>query len=211
MKVAAVIADIVKSRDLPDRRQFQKQMEDALSALNSGSAGIISPYTITLGDEFQAVYKYGTGLIRDISLLIAHLHPAQVRFAVGIGNLSTDLNPESALGMDGPAFHAARDGLNWLKQYDSSVIQVFSGGTELAESMLNPSLRLVQGVMAGWKGNTWSIFSGLAAGLTIQDILLKIDIKQRAVYKSVATNHVREILDVLNAADREIQRITKHE
>ncbi len=207
MKVAAVIADIVKSRNLSDRRQLQKRMEAQLSELNSRSTDIISPYTITLGDEFQAVYKTGAGLMRDVGILMADMHPVQVRFAVGIGDLSTDLNPDSALGMDGPAFHFARDGLTWLKRYDSSVLQIFSGENELAESMLNSSLRLVQGVMAGWKGHTWIIFNGLMAGLTIQDILSTIDIKQRAVYKSVVTNSVREVLDVLNAADREIRKI----
>src|SRR4051812_44362234 len=109
MQAIAIIGDIVASKDPRRRDAFQRQLAKALAARNrEKGSGLVSPYTITLGDEFQAVYRSARNLWTDIVTLLAEIHPVQARFALGVGDLTTRLNRRQALGMDGPAFHRTR-------------------------------------------------------------------------------------------------------
>ena len=57
MNVVALIADIVDSRAIPERARFQRSLKTTLAAVNKRSRrSLLSPVTLTLGDEFQAVY-----------------------------------------------------------------------------------------------------------------------------------------------------------
>jgi hypothetical protein len=112
MRVIAVIGDIVGSRRISERMAFQRRLQKAVADTNILSAShTASPYTITLGDEVQAVYENADGLIHHILYLMSGISPISMRFAIGVGSLSTPINTDMAIGMDGPAFHAARDGL----------------------------------------------------------------------------------------------------
>jgi hypothetical protein len=55
--VVAVIADIVESREIPDRAHFQRRLKQVLDEPNSRAVdSLLSPFTLRVGDEFQAVY-----------------------------------------------------------------------------------------------------------------------------------------------------------
>ena len=69
MKVVIVIADIVLSREIPDRSTFQRHLKKSVGTLSAGHPDLLSPYTVTLGDEFQAVYKRAARVFRDFCLL----------------------------------------------------------------------------------------------------------------------------------------------
>ncbi|MFW5843405.1 MAG: SatD family protein [Spirochaetota bacterium] len=104
----AVIADIVDSRGIPDRPEFQRRLDALLGRMSNRSGKhLLSPFTITLGDNFQAVYGGFEAVLGDAVEIIAAVYPLRLRMALGHGPLSTDLNPTAALGMDGPCFAAA--------------------------------------------------------------------------------------------------------
>lgn len=99
-------------------RSFRGGYKRAL-AISMNSSALLSPYTITLGDEFQAVYKAGSRVVEDLLFISRSLFPVSLRIALGIDDIATDINTKEAIGMDGPAFHAARDGLNNVKEEKS--------------------------------------------------------------------------------------------
>lgn len=41
-----------------------------------------------------------------------------IRFSIGWGDISTELSSRSSLGMDGPAFYLAREGIESLRKRD---------------------------------------------------------------------------------------------
>ncbi len=89
-----------------DRAGLQKSLLGVLARLNKSHAGsLLSPFTLTLGDEFQALLPDASALWRMIANIQAELHPVRVRFGIGVGEIVTEINREAALGMDGPAFH----------------------------------------------------------------------------------------------------------
>ncbi|HPB66995.1 MAG TPA: SatD family protein [Spirochaetales bacterium] len=68
MKALCVIADLVDSRGIADRGRFQRGLKASLEALSSRrGARLLSPYTITLGDEFQALYRDSGTLLADFA------------------------------------------------------------------------------------------------------------------------------------------------
>lgn len=115
----AIIGDIVKSRELDERREIQYKLESVLSTINEKyKECIAAKFTITLGDEFQGLLKNPENLLNVIDYIKIKLGPIRLRFGVGIGEMSTEIK-EIAIGSDGSAYHVAREALNDVK--DSSV------------------------------------------------------------------------------------------
>ncbi len=98
MRYLVLIGDIVASRNSARRHDLQEQMKAVFAELNQNNAGLISPYTLTLGDEFQVVFNQADRVFTDIFAILAIL-PVKVRFSLGLGAITTDLNPVQALGV----------------------------------------------------------------------------------------------------------------
>lgn len=81
---------------------------------------ILSPLTITLGDEFQAVVKNLEGALRivfdlEIMTKLYPKKPFKLRFVIHDGEIQTTINRQKAYEMLGPGLTKARDELNGLK------------------------------------------------------------------------------------------------
>ena len=112
-RATAFIGDISASRDLEadERRAVQERLGDLLDRLNRelGEA-VLAEFTITVGDEFQGLLVR-PGTVPELMWRLRDRLP-ELRFwtGVGFGGLDTELE-ERAIGMDGPAFHRARQAL----------------------------------------------------------------------------------------------------
>jgi SatD family (SatD) len=91
---------------------------------------IISPLTITLGDEFQAVISTPEAIIKIIlhieEQLIINECPFKLRYASSIGKIETPLNKKIAYGMIGEGLTQTRTILNNAKKVDDRFF-LFSG------------------------------------------------------------------------------------
>ncbi len=202
MKYLAVIGDVVDSKRVKGRKEFQSQLADVLKRASQRNAALVSPYTITLGDEFQAVYRQADRLFVDLFAILREVHPVEVRFAVGLGELSTAINPKQALGMDGPAFHRAREGIIGLKKTEFRLrIQGDDSGIESVFDpwrLINHLLNLVSHKTGSWGRNRWHILSGLLTGRTVAELEEELKISRVAVYKNInaaALDEIKESCD----------------
>lgn len=115
--VTAVIGDLAGSRELaPGRRHAtQERLGELLDDLNRQLASsVLADFTVTLGDEFQGVLSDPSALPRLLWVLEVGLPDLRIWTGVGHGAIETDLR-EEAIGMDGPAFHRAREALEEAK------------------------------------------------------------------------------------------------
>ena len=113
----ALIGDIKGSRSLTQRREIQEQLEITLKEINEDFRDdIAAKFLITLGDEFQGLLFHGHSLLKIIEKIKISLYPVTFRFGIGIGQITTDIYPEMALGADGPAFYHARSAIELLKE-----------------------------------------------------------------------------------------------
>ena len=190
----AVIGDIVGSKELPRREALQQQLAATLKAVGRSARGLASPYTLTLGDEFQAVYRAADSIFADIVTIMAEVHPVRVRFALGVGALTTRINAKQALGMDGPAFHLARAALLALK--DDGRLLRLAGSPADRWTLANHVLNLLSHQIAGWERNRLQILAGLLRGRKVREIEDGLSVSTVAVYKNIRAAALDEVVGI---------------
>ena len=114
MNYIVVKGDIIDSRNAKDRDKLQQQLSERLKTINEQYKNVIAAeFMITSGDGFQGLMNYADHLF-DITNLIEEL-PINIRFGIGIGEVSTEINPKNSAVIDGPCYHLADDMLNRIK------------------------------------------------------------------------------------------------
>lgn len=112
----AIIGDIKNSKDLKVRNEVQVRLRSVLDEMNRIYADdIAAKFLITLGDEFQGLLTDGKNVLKIIQELQMQLYPVELRFGIGFGKITTEINVEMALGADGPGFYSARSAIETLK------------------------------------------------------------------------------------------------
>mgnify|MGYP001168687889 CR=1 FL=1 len=204
MQVIAVIGDVVGSKTVAGRAALQRTLKKQLERVSREAKGLASPYTLTLGDEFQAVYRGAESVIGDVVTLLAEIHPVRVRFALGVGALVTKINPEQALGMDGPAFHQARSALMALKE-DGRLWRI-AGSEPAAWALANHVLNLLSHQVEGWSQNRLRVLAGLLRGRTVKEIERGLEISRVAVYKNIRAAALDEVVGICHELTAALQR-----
>ncbi|MGA7721710.1 MAG: SatD family protein [Ignavibacteriaceae bacterium] len=207
MKKIALIGDIVSSRKINNRAQVQTKLSALFRELNKQDKTIASPFTITLGDEFQTLYYKADNLFKDICLVLITLYPVKVKFSIGIGHLSTKINKSQSIGMDGSAFHNARQGLNELKN-KSFLINIIADDKNSFE-LERQNLFLISHLMKKWKQTRLIIFNMLNEGLEAKEISRNLKISDKAVYKNITAGELSTLLKILNEISNNINHFIK--
>ena len=195
--VLVLIGDVEASQAMPqkEREALQKNLSDVLESINKGKDGsIISPYTITLGDEFQAVFSDAKPVFEHIITIMARLHPVRMRFSMGIGPLDTSINREQAIGMDGPAFHTARKGIDHLKENEELFHIAIVDDHSIELEIINNSLQLISRQMRSWNKRRLTILEMIKQGYDYKEISEAVGISKPAFYK----NKKAGMLDVMD-------------
>lgn len=203
MNHLALIADIIGSRKLTNRRTVQSQLKGVLDTLNVNSKQLASPYTITLGDEFQAVFTGADRLFPDLFAIMAALHPVELRFSIAAGRLETPINPNQAIGMDGPAFYRARDLLEQMKQRDR-VLDV--AGLTDNDGLLNAALGLFNHQLRKWRANRLEVLQRLLQGWEVAAISESLDITEQSVYKNIREGGLESAVQLVHALTDRLNR-----
>ena len=108
-----VMGDILKSSKY-DGKELMRDFKGLVSSCNRKLAeGILSPYTITLGDEFQGVSKSLYWSVQSLLYLeessLRKGFPFMLRYVVHYGRIDTPLNRKIAHGMVGRGLTRARE------------------------------------------------------------------------------------------------------
>lgn len=181
-KYLALLGDIVGSRKLDNRRVVQQKLEDILARVNSGySASIKTKLIINAGDEFQGLLLPTSEAYKMAVTIMEHMHPVQIRFGLGYGEITTSLK-ETSIGMDGPAFYAARHALESRKSLNQAAIQLC--GSDLPQSQLravNALLSSLSVIRQFWPDNFQRALPLIRQNLTQTEVAKAIGVSQSAV------------------------------
>lgn len=196
MSYLALIGDICGSRKVADRAKLQQTLASALAHANTVyHDALASPLTITLGDEFQALFTEPGVVWELIGGLQRSLRPVDVRFGLGIGALETPLNPQAALGMDGPAFHLARDAVNQLKADDGFYrLEGLPG-----HALINGSLALIAKLQKTWQDNRFAVYHDYLRGVAVPNTAGELGISKTAVYKNINEGLLEDMASIQRA------------
>jgi hypothetical protein len=205
VNVICVIGDVVQSRHAEDRQKLQRQIAAQFAQLNRAEDHkLVSPYTLTLGDEFQAVYQGADNLFRDCWSILYSVYPVRVRFSIGVGGLTTSINRKRAIGMDGPAFYSARDGIAEMKS--SGAIFHVTRESEQVSKWINLSLHLISHFTAKWKKNRVYIFHRLLSGDNPKRIAQKASLTVTSVYKNIQVGALDTLVSIFKEIENDIDR-----
>lgn len=154
MDYPILMADIIRSgQHEPGKLMAQfKQVVDRVNV--KFRKALISPLTITLGDEFQGVADTMENGIRIIfhmeETIIEGNLPIKLRYVLYHGKIETPINKKSAHGMLGEGLTKARMELNGMKTESHRFSIRWSGRDEQEENMNNAFL-IYQNFVDSWK------------------------------------------------------------
>lgn len=214
----AIIGDIKQSKTIENRREVQEKLKSALDEINKNhSDDIASKFSITLGDEFQGLLRNGKNTMDIITEIEMEMYPVEIRFGVGIGAITTDVNKEMSLGADGPAYYNARNAIETLKddekkrQTDAAYIRLETDGDNIATTiMINTIMTLLTVIKDSWSDRQREIIWDMLKHQDSQtDVAKRFKINQSSVQKGLSKGKYyayKDALDTLGKALSEIRR-----
>lgn len=216
----ALIADVIDSKMVQERFNLQKQLEKTLRKMNELFGDYLaSCFTLTLGDEFQALLKVDAPVFQIIDTLRSELSPTQLRFGIGLGEIATAIDPLQSIGADGPAYWNARAAINLVHQkndYGNTQIY-FSSGNDSKDLLVNALIASGEAIRSGWRGSQEEILLDLlkrfvySENFSQQDLAQSLDINPSALSKRLKSSSIRVYLRGRAAALASIQALVKGE
>lgn len=147
-----LMADIIGSSDLP-AKETMKGFRQAVQAMNKQHhPHILSPLTITLGDEFQGVVKdvfAAYQIIFDLDAFLMRMKkPFRLRYVIHEGKIDTKINKDRAYEMLGPGLTEARGLLVAMKSSrDRFKVSLHD---KTLEARLHLAMVAYQGIVDSW-------------------------------------------------------------
>lgn len=188
----AIIGDIRNSRSLESRKAIQDKLKKVLEEINiKYKKDITSKFIITLGDEFQGLLANGRNLLNIIQDIRIGLYPVEFRFGIGVGEITTDINTEMALGADGPGYYKARNAIEIMKENEKKNRAVMSDirleiNDEKQKMLINTIFELMKALEQNWTERQREIIWNM---LQYQDgqqkVASRIGITQSTVHKAL--------------------------
>lgn len=214
----ALIADVIDSKMVQERLDLQKQVEKTLQKMNELFGDYLaSRFTLTLGDEFQALLEVDAPVFQIIDTLRLELNPTQLRFGIGLGEIVTAIDPLQSVGADGPAYWNARAAINFVHQkndYGNTQIY-FSSGKENKDFFVNALIASGEAIRSSWRDSQEEILLNLlkrsvySESFSQQDLAQSLAINPSALSKRLKSSSIRVYLRGRAAALASIQSTVK--
>lgn len=156
-----IMADIISSRYIKKEEDFMGQFKALTTLANEQfNRQIISPLTITLGDEFQGIVDSAQTLFELVFFLeeqrIGADYTFQLRYSLVHGEIETEINTQIAYEMYGAGLTQAREG---LQQAKDSGQHYYIDLKAAPEAQLKLCLELYQSIKSEWKPKEYKIVS----------------------------------------------------
>lgn len=207
--VAALIADIVASRELDDRTAAQRELEEVLVRVAEVAPPSLSPLLPTVGDELQGVYPELSAALATTMLLQLALPPAiELRFGIGLGAIHDIPSVRGPLS-EGEAWWAARQAIEQVEQLARRAAPTARTRVAIAESAAPDQQELVRVANSGLLARdraiaqlsprTRRIVYGRCLGRTQKEIAASEGIVQSAVSQALTTADGGALLEGLRA------------
>jgi hypothetical protein len=205
-----LMADIVKSSRFEGRgqllmKQFRKQVT---TVSNHYARKLLSPLTITLGDEFQGV---PSDLVEAIQMIVA-LEEQRVRqqldfklrYVVCYGQIDTPLNKKVAHEMLGAGLTKARRLLSEMKSETRTRFNLDLAPRD-KQALLKDALVLYFSIADSWKPVDYKLVSAFLDGLEYQEAAKRLGRERTSTLRKERSLQVREY----NASKRLLRQLSE--
>lgn len=194
-RLAVLMGDLVESRAARSPRRLHAAFNAGVTSFNAAhGAAVVSPLTITLGDEFQ-------GLVRSLAEAFELMHAMRLhfmeegvncRFVLGAATVETAVNLERAWNMMGAGLSEARELLN--AKDDPNAYRFSLPAAPLLQTSLNTHGYTLTYIEHLWTDTQRAYFS---------KVLRRGNTTYAALAESIGVS-VRNLHNVLRAGHREL-------
>jgi len=196
---AAVIGDVVGSRQAASRSRLQQRLDRALAAVNEAMVPV-QPLTPTLGDEFQGMYgRVQDAIEASLRLRVELVGKVDVRIGIGWGTLRTQDASRTPFGQDGPCWWRARDALQELARTERSNQEPNSLRTvcrtgNAQEQTYNAILVLRDQILSGIDEGDATILKLLIGGASQQEAASRLGVNKSSVSRRMQSHGLSALL-----------------
>jgi hypothetical protein len=182
---AVLMGDIVGSERVPSVEVLHHHFNLAVDRANRQHPNtIISPLTITLGDEFQGLISS----LRDAAIIAQEMRhyllesDIECRFVVGLVDIKTTVNKERAWNMMGPGLADARERLGEKKA--ESLYRFSLPGHKMTEMLLEAVGVGLTSIERRWTKTQLNDIARSLEGKSAADIAKIRNVTVHSVYKA---------------------------
>jgi hypothetical protein len=198
-KYCILMADVIQSSD-KDGNEVMKELKNLVASINkSWNSSFLSPLTITLGDEFQAIVK---SLQDGIHVLFAleenrlTMAPSlKLRYVLHLGTIDTPVNPEYAHEMLGQGLTMAREQIESLKKSDHRIH--FDVPGQLA-SLMNDGFFLYASIVDRWKPKDYRLISAFLEGMDYYELAKRFNKNKGYTWRKKKSLEISQYFSIKN-------------
>lgn len=200
MEFPILMADIKDSGN-SNSHELMTQFKDVVTMLNKKHReNIISPLTITLGDEFQGLcntIENGIKLIFDIEqAILERKYNFKLRYVLLYGKIETEINSNIAYEMLGDGLTAARKELEILKKSDSRFFVRLAKKEGKKEKYLNKAFFIYQKFVDSWKEKDREIVKEFLLYNDYKTVAKKVNIDPSNAWRRKKSLNIIEYKDI---------------
>jgi hypothetical protein len=180
-----LMGDVIESRKLNATR-LRQQLKTLLSACNRDlKPEIISPYTTTLGDEFQGIAGSLHAVAETIFCLdearIKKQYDFMIRYVAHYGEIQTPINTDVAYGMMGPGLTKARALLTDKRRGEPRFCFELPD-KQLAENLTRLFI-VIEGLTDRWKQRDFLLIADMLSNTNNEEVAAKHKKNRSQIWK----------------------------
>jgi hypothetical protein len=200
MKFPILMADVINSRR-KNSSLLMQQFKDVVSLINKEkNKNLISPLTITLGDEFQGLTNTMENGIKTIfeieEIILDKQYDLKLRYVLLYGQIDTEINNNIAYEMLGEGLTNARKDLNSLKNNDSRFQIRLNKNEEKKEQYLNKAFSIYQKFVDYWKEKDLKIVKEFLLHEDYKIVAQNVNIDQSNAWRRKKSLNIQEYNDI---------------
>lgn len=192
-KLYVLLGDVVQSRRISDRENFQDRVEETCKKINAMYVkDLYADFKILKGiDEIGGVLSDMSSAYGIIATISEELHPNSMRFALVFDYIDTALKTRNVTKMDGSAFHKASDMLHRLKS--SKLIFDMSVGDTAIDTAIAGQVNLILLLKRNWSARQHQVVREYELTKNQSVVAENLGITQQAVSKILNRSMWKEI------------------
>jgi hypothetical protein len=203
-KYAVITADVVRSRSFANFRQKRDGKLAPLSRKHTADGLIVSPYAVTVWDEFQGILTSPQLFPRVIFELRRSFFPMELRVAIGIGRVSEPRKAPINQFAGGEAFERARAAMDRLKSNKGSkyrVLTAVESGDRILDVSVNTIYRLQDTLVGGVTPKQWTTINWVTRTGSQEGAAKKLGVNVSTVSRTLRRAHYWQIEEAVRATE----------
>ncbi|MBC2696546.1 MAG: hypothetical protein HF982_14970 [Desulfobacteraceae bacterium] len=192
-KFYVLLGDVIQSRQIDNRDDFQKKIEETCKNINTMYAeGIYADFKILKGiDEIGGVLSSMSNIYKIITRILNDIYPNTIRFALVFDYIDTALETRNVTKMDGVAFHKASEMIRELKM--SKLMFNMSVEDEMLDMSITGQINLIFLIKKNRSATQYNIVREYEKTKKQSEVAKKLRITQQAVSKNLKRSMWKEI------------------